>query len=93
MYTNPLFFVSVIILFVYTMYFIIVQDSFGRNLLGLVVIPQEYRMFMLYMAIANIILSYFFERVVITKFNNYYNEVQSKTKANRFKESLEYSRQ
>ena len=73
-YTNPLFFVSFLLMFGYQAYLMVYLDDFNQWLMDLVKIPQNYREYLLLLVILNAVSCFIFERVFIVWFGHYWNK-------------------
>ena len=76
-WTNPVYFVSVIFMLGFQIYLILGFDSVTSKMFDLVEFPVSYRHFLLAIVIANCVLTYMFEKIVISWFSRYWNQKQA----------------
>lgn len=73
-YTNPLFLVSIILMAIYQTYLTFYIDDWSKDLFGFVVLPWNYRVQIAILTLADLVLSYTFEKFAITEFNKCWNK-------------------
>lgn len=85
-WTNPLYLVSLLAMIVYQTILLFRYDSWSKETFALVDFPMNYRFFLGGICIADLIVTFLFEKYFIGWFNKYWNSrKQDKKAANREK--------
>lgn len=80
-WTNPLYLVSLLAMIVYQTILLFRYDKWSEETFGLVEFPMHYRKFLLGIVVANLVLTFMFERYFIGWFNRYWNKRKELQKA------------
>ena len=82
-YSNPLYFVSVILMLAYQSWLILAMDKWDGEIFATVSLPQDYRYWILSMVVINSACSYTFEKFVIGMFGRYWQRRQTRLADNK----------